>query len=76
MHHANNNLLYLYEEEEDEAAEDKLWPDAKRNGLGVEQCLERRCISKKQLQHYDGADAQRQVLVAKVRLQRQSRTTL
>ena len=49
----------------------KLWPNPKRYGLGVEQRLERRRISKKQLQHYDGADAQRQVLVAEVRLERQ-----
>ena len=48
-------------------------PDPKRDGLVVEQRLQRRRVGEQQLQDHDRADAERQVLVAQMRLERQRR---
>src|SRR5262245_49702813 len=70
-HRADDELLRLHDEEEHEAAEEKPGPDPERNGFGMEQRLQRRCIREQELQNHDGADAETQVLVSGVRLERQ-----
>src|SRR5215467_82967 len=62
----DDELLRLHNEEEHQSTQEKPRPDPKRDRLVVEQSLQRRRISEQELQHYDRADAERQVLVAEM----------
>src|SRR5215469_17543058 len=68
---ANDQLLGLDDQEENQAAEQKPRPNPGRDRLGLEQVLERSGISEQKLQDHHRAYAQGQVRVAKMRLERQ-----
>src|SRR6516225_7342720 len=64
---ANDKLLCLDDEEEDQTTRNDPRPDPKRNSFVAEHRLERWCIGEQQLQYHDRNYAQWQVLVAHVR---------
>src|SRR5262245_27380775 len=73
---AKDQFFCLHQEEEHKAPEDQPDPDPERHCFGAEQSLERRGISEQELQDRDGGDSQSQVLVAKMRLEREGRVQL
>src|SRR5262249_8411863 len=68
---AKDQFFRLHQEEEHQAPEDQPGPDPKRHRFGAEQSLERRGVGEQELQDHDRGDSQTQVLVAKMRLERQ-----
>ena len=70
---ANDELLRLHDEEEHQAAQEQPGPNPKRDGFVLEESLQRRRVGEQQLQDHDRADAERQILVAEMRLQGQRR---
>ena len=75
-HGADDRLLGLDDEEEDEAAEEEPRPDAKRHALGLEQGLQRRRVGVEKLQDHDRADPSREIWVPEMRHRRQRRFDL
>src|SRR5262245_42266464 len=70
---AADQRLGLDDKDEDEATEEEPWPDPERNRLVVEQGLEGRRIGEQELQDHGRADAERQIPIAEVRLERERR---
>src|SRR5262249_40800090 len=68
---AEGHFFRLHQEEEHNAPEHQTRPDPKPHRFGVEQSLEWRGVSEQELQDHYRADAQRQVRVAAMRLDRQ-----
>src|SRR5215467_6428228 len=68
--HTNDQLLRLYHEEEHEAAEEKAGPDPEWEAFCLEKSLEGPCVSKQELYYDYDSDAQWQVLIAEMGLQR------
>src|SRR6516165_3408500 len=72
----NDQLLCLYDKEDDQATEKQPGPNPERDRLGIEESLKRRCVGTQELKDHDGADPHRQVFVTEMRLERQGRIQL
>src|SRR5262249_20090694 len=69
--YAKDQVFRLHHDEEQEAPEHQPQPVQQLHICGAEQLLQRRRVSEQHLQDHDRADAQRQIRVAEMRLERQ-----
>src|SRR6516165_1349654 len=69
----NDQLLCLDDKEEDEATDEQPGPNPERDRLGLEQCLERRCVGKQELKDHDRSNPHCQILVPEMSLEGQGR---